>query len=1377
MNASKKNIPLSQPIVFSRLFSLRDTGTWAQQHIALQACFALLFLFSHHLFGQSYLVDIEKLSVENGLSNRFVNALCQDGDGFIWIGTQHGLSRYDGYEFKLFTRENSGLSSNNIHRLYPVEDHKIWVVHHRKGLYFEFGEVDVIDTKTGNIQRFDEAFVHHAPFKGNDIESLCVSNQGTLISTHNGQLYWYSHHHFKTLFSAPGKTIDAYHSNGTYHAILVDDLDWLILNSEGKTIQKVHFPEKGWCLKNTFCCLNKKNNKILSFDVDSKTIRAYKSALPSYAAIIKSEQVQDKQYALDPKNHLWWGRHIDSVTHLSVFHLRQGLVIDLYPELAKKLSYTPMIVKDIIFDSENKAWIATHDGIFIVRLKEKKFTTLLNSQSGWSRDYSIRGITEDSQQSIYINTYDGQFQGQANKRLEKNYPSKIWLGAFRDQYDHVWFSGETGIIEQYDPLRDQHHYYKLDPPPQSSLNQLTIIRDDSGQVWTGTLKGLCTLDPETGRYKRFTHYNGFEQLAESGVYYLYQDDDGIWVASSSGLYRLTPGQGITARYAQGEHILHFYREKNGIFWLATHGGGVVRFNPKNGDTQRFTTTEGLSNNIIYAVYEDASNRLWMPSNYGLMLFNKKTHRVKTFLTMDGIAHNEFNTGAHFRATDSTLYFGGISGVTVFKPSDFPDEPLTTLPLRLTHCEVLDGRDGEVKNQTLDVVTTGKLTIKPSDKSFTVTFALLNYEHKHPNTYFYKLEGLDPAWTHIQGNRLRINALPYGTYTLKITAQDTNSTVSANDLAIVVTVLKPFYLKTGVVFAYAMALIVLVYGIFRWRLQQLRLAKLRLQKTVQLRTREIRAQKDQIETDKDTIKQQAETLRAIHEAQSRWFTNIAHELRTPLTLILGPLRQSLKLHATQAYIPPGPIQLAERNSTQLLQLVNEILDVSRLEARPIALHKEITVLTRLVTETMAHFDSMAKQNGVKINLSVHDQIILHLDPPRIRKILVNLISNALKFTHRGDALTISIQLKDNYAYISVKDTGEGIAPKDLPHIFERYYQAGGGTRIQQGGTGIGLSLSLELAKLHGGNLIATSEEGKGSTFTLTLPHARHAATSALIDTNDMTAWSEQPDMPPPTPKNAKDDQQEKSMILLVDDNADMRLYIRSLLPVNYQVTEAGDGMAALEHLRKNHIDLIIADVMMPRMDGFQLLERMKAQAHTASLPVIMLTARAAQEDRLHALTIGVDDYLTKPFEEEELVIRIQYLLKKQWEKKQWLAKHHAPPLTQEPPTNTVEQEFIRRAETAVLQAIADPHYGVSEMASELLTSQRQLHRQLKALTGLSPLQFIRELRLQKAYRLLKNREKTTVAEVMYAVGFQRSDYFAKVYRARFGKLPSEHHTPT
>ena len=803
---------------------------------------------------------------------------------------------------------------------------------------------------------------------------------------------------------------------------------------------------------------------------------------------------------------------------------------------------------------------------------------------------------------------------------------------------------------------------------------------------------------------------------------------------------------------------------------------------ETGASRQFTTRNGLSSNIIYAVYEDAHGKLWLPGNYGLMQFDKNNYQVNTWLASDGISHNEFNTGSHYQATDGTLYFGGLSGVTAFHPGDFTEEASAPVTFRMTSCQTLNNRTGALEDRSTEVFNTGQLVLQPSSKSFIIEFALLNYENVHRNSYSYKIEGLDKQWHHLRENSLRVNALPYGNYVLYIRGQSVKGQQS--ELTIPVFVIKPFYLKNSFILTSIFFMLLSIYGSFRWRLQNLKQAKIRLQKTVTRRTQEIRQQKDQIEKDKDTIEKQTVKLRELDKLKSRFFVNISHELRTPLTLISGSIEKVLsKNRETITEEGLSDLSVSKQNTRRLLTLTEEILDLSRLEAGQLKVRTKPVVFYPLISRLSDAYHSFIKQKDLRFSLvfQLPKDRVLTIDKNKFDKIINNLLSNAAKFTDPGGSIQMTITASEasdseasSYFQVEVSDTGRGIHPDELPRVFDRFYQSEQPDALVEGGSGIGLALAKELAELMNGTLRAESQQGKGSRFIFCFPAKINRQDASIFHVNkivqEVAGIERSSNAEIAVDKNkSKKGSEQKPTILLVEDHPEMRTFIRQILESHYQVSEAIDGVQALEVLRKRKVDLVISDVMMPRMDGFGLLEQVRKKEALQKVPFMMLTARAADTDKMRAFDIGVDDYLTKPFQTSELIARTRNLIKNYQHRKLWATKTDESP--EEESTPAFDREFARQVETLVKKEIANTHFGVIDMAEVLLVSQRQLTRKVRRSTGLSPLQFIREVRLQEARRILENREKETVTEVMYAVDFSSKSYFSQSYQRRFGKLPS------
>ena len=507
-----------------------------------------------------------------------------------------------------------------------------------------------------------------------------------------------------------------------------------------------------------------------------------------------------------------------------------------------------------------------------------------------------------------------------------------------------------------------------------------------------------------------------------------------------------------------------------------------------------------------------------------------------------------------------------------------------------------------------------------------------------------------------------------------------------------------------------------------------------------------------------IEKQALKLQELDETKTKFFNNVAHELRTPLTLMTGHMESMLNerfggLNENQR----KSVEVAKNNSTRLMELVSEILDLGKLESNKLELNSRPVKVQAFLDRLFFTFESLAYQFGIQLNYNckLEEGLTLLMDDKKIEKAINNLIYNAIKFTPRGGKVTLNVNQNQQYVFISVEDTGRGIPTEELHRVFERYFQSTDKNAPAQGGTGIGLTIVKEFVELHGGEIQVKSEVGKGSQFTVLLPVS--LITTAI---SDVIANHENKEEFPQYPIL----EGKKATILIVEDHKEMQQYLKDILSDYAKILIANDGTEALELLDKNKVDLVTIDVMMPNMDGFTLLKKIKNNEDQHQLPIIMLTARSAEEDKLDALRIGVNDYITKPFNQQELIARVANLLENKLERE--TAKEEVIDLHK-------DDELLNQLNQIVLDHISDSNFNVVNLANQAGISEKQLTRNLKRITGLTPLKFIREIKLLKAQELLKTKNHHTVAEVCYAVGFEKPSYFTQLYSTRFGKKPSDY----
>ena len=670
----------------------------------------------------------------------------------------------------------------------------------------------------------------------------------------------------------------------------------------------------------------------------------------------------------------------------------------------------------------------------------------------------------------------------------------------------------------------------------------------------------------------------------------------------------------------------------------------------------------------------------------------------------------------------------------------------------------------------------------SENRLRFTYSATSYLEEEHTRFQTQLVGQEAGWSAWTAETQRdYTNLPEGTYLFRVRARNAYSQLSeAATFAFIVE--PPWYRTAGALLAFALLTLGLVYGGVWWRSARLQQRAERLEREVQARTAEIAKQKTQIE-------EQATQLVALDAAKSRFFANISHEFRTPLTLILGPIEQALHTQGDGAAgeavtVGRGVLGQVQRNGRRLLRLVNQLLDLSKLEVGALPFHPERQDLVAFARRCTEVFGYVADYRNIDLRFNAPTTpVLLNFDAEHLEKVFANLVSNALKFTEPGGHVTVAVEPTSETVTLTVADTGEGIAAEKLPYIFDRFYQADSSSTRRYEGTGIGLAYTQELVRLHGGTIAATSAPGEGTRLTVTLPRLGQQLPQpspvTLPPTGSPSGDGTATAAPPTLAAKARGvdaaeiraAEEDVTTVLVVEDNAEMRAYLCSLFADGYHLREAADGAAGLQSARHHLPDLIISDVMMPHMDGFQLNEALKQNTDTASIPVILLTARAAEPDRLQGLATGADAYIEKPFSASILQAQVENLLAQRRRLRQHFANPPATPQPETPaPSPPPLSPFAQEVQTLIEHRYPDPEFSIEEMAATLAMSRMTLYRKIKTDLGQTPTELIRAVRLRHAKAALEA-GTGTISEVAYGVGFNSLSYFGKLFRETYGAAPS------
>lgn len=1336
-------------------------------------------------------IHFRHLTIDDGLSQNAVLSIIQDSHGYMWFGTKDGLNRYDGYNFKIFQndpRDSSTISSNYVTAAFEDKKGVIWV-----GTLN--GELNIYNEVSGSfnlIPGFDNR---------SQITTITGDSSGYIwVGTGQNGVYKIkpdvdykncSFTHF-TSQNQPGSL-----SSNQISSVFTDNngVVW-IGNSTG--LNKYH----------------KKNSSFTFYKITTKNPAA--PSFPADNAVTSIAQIKDDQIVLGTPSGIamfsitsgefnfyphhfdiyrfGWGRITDiAQDHSGILWLATSGELMLFDPKTKKYTYItndPLdpgsisynSVSSIRCDRSGILWIGTPGaGINIYDPKSNRFALLQRKSYIPSRvtGFSISSICEDDNGDLWIGS-DVQYKWErktgkfSSFETSSNQPddfgnTRSWA-IIKDKKGILWFASTQGLFS-YDVKLNRSRQYSYNPQRADGLPQKDVYglyMDHSGSLWTVTENYFSRLvDPAKGVFENY-RYN---MMASNNAVIrpaVYQDEEGIfWIGSDLGLISFDLRTGKFNQYVNDpsdpsslnnnyiKSICPDPENPEKYIWIGTSGGGLSRFNKTSGKFSFYTKRDGLPNNVIYGILSDSKGQLWMSTNHGLSVFNPASKKFRNFDVLDGLQSNEFNTGAYYKSSTGEMYFGGINGLNYFYLRDIKDNGFVP-GIVITSCEILteSGNEGDRSNIIDSPGTHGTISIPFNANNIRIEFAALDYSAPQKNRYMYKLENFNESWI-IAGtkNNASFTNLPPGQYVFRVKGSNNDGLWNEQGASVKLIILPPWW-RTG--WAYAVYLLLFFSGLYFLRRYELNRIKLKNQ----LRMEKIHS----------------DSLRHLDQLKTRFFANISHEFRTPLTLILGQVESVLSSDIGMK--SKSKLHIANRNARRLLTLINQLLDISKIEAGSMQLKAEQHNIVSFLKSLFYSFESLAdtKQITLKFDSDLVN-IPVVFEPDKMEKVFYNLFSNAFKFTPPAGTITVKAHIAGSNSVISIKDTGSGIPSNMMNKIFDRFYQLDNSITREHEGTGIGLALTKELIELHKGKIEVKSSSGEGAEFIVTLPLSNMnnlKITEAVANKEVFDDLSTEPrtELKDDNPAHSgEDDGAKEEMILIVEDNADVRSYIREQLETEFRIIEARNGEAGIEKARTNIPDLIITDVMMPRMDGYRFSTEIRKDERTSHIPIIMLTAKAGLDDKIEGLETGVDAYLTKPFSTRELKVSVKNLiLQRKSLRKRFSSATIIKP--SEVSTVSADQLFLQKIIQIIERHFDDEQFGVDLLASEAGMSVSQLNRKLRALIDQPAGQLIRSLRLQRAADLLKQ-NSGTVAEICYKVGFNDQSYFSRAFKKQFGCSPSEY----
>jgi signal transduction histidine kinase/DNA-binding response OmpR family regulator/ligand-binding sensor domain-containing protein len=934
----------------------------------------------------------------------------------------------------------------------------------------------------------------------------------------------------------------------------------------------------------------------------------------------------------------------------------------------------------------------------------------------------------------------------------------------QDKSGYLWLGTANCGLLKFDPKDATYCFYGNDP--KESINLVgkrtwgSIIQDHLGYIWVGTYSsGVFKLDIANNKLTNYKNEpNDSSTLSSDNIGAIFEDSFGtIWVGTNTG--------GLNKFDRETEKFIHYgffsndvlYEDKQKNFWVTDYLSGLILFDREKGKViASYGKKDGLSANYILGILEDDHNNLWICTSNGLSKFNIGTKTIRNYYMEDGFSDNWFGWGQFgCKDSDGRMYFNNRDGEIAFHPDNIKDD---TIPPQVVLSGIsLFDRRGEKLSYEGFISELKEITLPFDQNDLRFDFVGLHFSSPERNRYKYILENFNKDWVNAgtQRNATYTNLDP-GEYVFRVTASNKDGVWNQTGISITLIITPPWWATTWAYIFYILILGSILY--FTWKLQVNRI---------------------KVKHEYEMSRFESQKLHEVDELKSRFFTNISHEFRTPLTLILGPVKQVIE--RTKEEKTRDDLKVVHKSANRLLGLVNQLLDISKLESGNMKLQTVPQNIIPLVKALVLSFTSYAERKRITLKFnSEEDEIIVYLDRDKVEKIITNILSNAFKFTPEGGQIEVNVNREDKYVNVIVSDTGIGIPKEKMSKIFDRFYQVDASHTREQEGTGIGLSLTKELVELHRGKIEVESAEGKGTTVTISLPlgkeHLKPEEISESQKDEEKVSFIPTESLFFDETSTEKLDldlirETEKPLLLIVEDNSDVRKYIRDNLIKDYRILEAIDGEDGWNKSVEQIPDLIVSDVMMPKMDGFQLCKKIKTDERTSHIPVILLTAKAAKQDKIEGYEIGADDYIMKPFQPDELRARIRNLIEQRKRLHEHFQKQGVFEFNQKRITS-VDKKFLQRTFDKITDHISDSSFSVDLLVEDLAISRSVLHRKILSLTGETPGELIRRIRLNKAADLIKQRFGN-LSEIALEVGFNNPAYFSESFKKQYGVTPSQY----
>lgn len=1369
-------------------------------------------------YTQENYIKFDRITPENGLPQDHVFCILQDKKGFLWLGQETGLVRYDGYSFKVYqhnsTNANS-ISGNIIKALHEDKNGYLWVGTDGGGLCR-------FDPKTEQFQTYKNDPEDVNTISGNRIYAICEDQTGAIWAATLGNGL------NKIVFNpSDGKDQPTYeviryqHDPDDLHS-LSDNNIWTMMLDQSQRL---------W-VGTVTGGLNKLDLKNLREGKADFERFQYQASDPRSLSGNSIKSIYEDQASV-----LWVGTEFNGLNQLvdSTQHFKR-----YFYQKEDENTICHNHVSSIFEDRDGKLWIATNGGgLCLFDRVNEKFT---HYQHKAGDPYSLSSnlvntIYQDRMGIIWIglvingmNSIDPQKQqikhyyqvvgdpfslnGNLVKAIYQDKKGQIWVGTFggglslfdlqsgkftnflqqaddssntsnnnvqsiyEDSQGNLWIGTDGAGLYRFDQQKKSFANFNQSPSGASTLignSVWSICEDIKGNLWFGTTNGgLNKFDVETREFVNFQNdSNDPNSISSNDVRIVFEDHLGIlWIGTYGGLNRYNP---VTEQFFYYKNLPEdsnsisndiittiFESPSTQQLWIGTFGGGLNRFDRVNESFKSFQEKDGLPNDVVKSIEEDREGNLWISTLKGISHFAPDRASFVNYSIIDGLQGNGFNLGSSCLTDDGVMLFGGTNGFNVFLPENLNTNLRENAPCLITDLRLFNHsiQPGELINnynilpQVIHEIKT--ITIPYHIDDFAFEFAALDFARSDQVKYAYQLDGYEDDWKNTDAKRryASYSNLPAGDYNFKVRATNKDGSWNGQTTQLQIKVLNAPWKSWWAYAIYISIVLGLIYLIRHYEMGRYRLInELRLERLEQKKVREL------------------------NEMKLKFFTNISHEIRTPLTLIISPL-ESLISSFIGNKETRDQLHVMHRNANRLLRLINQLLEFRKQESGHMELKVAEGDFTKFVHEISLSFSDAAQQKNIDFALNFEPkEIRLWYDSSQMEKIIFNLLSNAIKFTPENGKISVQVKAENDTVSLAVEDNGKGIASKDLPFVFDRFHKFDNDYSGKYLGSGIGLALTKNLVELHHGTISVESKPGNFTRFVINFQKGKvHFLDNQIAidfkDSEDARHYQLNEGNEPIAPVEDVSLKKEKGPgLLIIEDNQDVRDYLKNIFKSTYDVTEASNGKEGLQYATEILPDLIISDIMMPEMDGIELCRTIKTTIETSHIPVILLTARTSAVFHAEGLDTGADDYITKPFNPDLLKKRVNNLI----ETRKNLRERFGNQLKIEPSEVTLtspDQQLLKKAISIVEEHLSDETFDVNTFAHEIGLSRPVLYRKLPAITNYTPNEFIRVMRLKRAAQLLAQ-NALSVSEVCYSTGFKTPKYFSKCFREEFGVNPSEY----